>query len=333
MSMESAMAVLEKAVVPMESKPGLDPDKAEIVKDTAKDAIKDINFNIKVDALKPTEPEKKEEPKAEPVKTEATAKPTEELKPADPEQEKMSQRFALIARKEKELVRAQQELKNQIAQWQEKLKPAETYESLKSKVRENPMLALKELGVSYDDLTKYITSGKMPEGAGFEIQQVREEITRIREDLKRRDDEIAKLREKRRQESERQTITDFFREIGDYVKSNAEKYELINQLEATNLVFDTINNHFEKEQQLLSIEAAAEMVEKYLEEQADKVFKAKKYASRLGSPMKEPMKPSPTAQPRTLTNEMTSSAPSILPAKTEQDRINRALAALAKHGA
>ena len=68
------------------------------------------------------------------------------------------------------------------------------------------------------------------------------------------------------------------------------------------------------------------MVESYLEDEAKKASGAKKFASKATETKKEDA-PAPK-QTKTLTNDMQPTSASVLPAKNEQDRIKRALAAL-----
>jgi hypothetical protein len=79
----------------------------------------------------------------------------------------------------------------------------------------------------------------------------------------------------------------------------------------------------------MAIDKAAELVESYLENEAEeKILKSKKFQSKLAPKKDEP-------QPRqsnsvSLNNSVTASstAPGYLSPRSEQDRINRALAKL-----
>jgi len=84
----------------------------------------------------------------------------------------------------------------------------------------------------------------------------------------------------------------------------------------------------------LSFKEACDLVEKYLEEEALKAMGTKRLSAK-GTPQPkvdpaQPVKAETPAQQRTLTNTMSSSAPSILSPKTEQERMERALAALTR---
>ena len=74
----------------------------------------------------------------------------------------------------------------------------------------------------------------------------------------------------------------FQEEIGSFVAQNPEKYELIEASNANDLVFDVIEEHYNETGSILDIEEAADAVEDYLEQEANKFMKLRKISSRLG---------------------------------------------------
>lgn len=324
MSLETAMAALEKSnqANPLNPTPGVDPDKSVPVKKESE---------VEIDLKNSDGSRIGEEKKPEDSKTKEE-KPTEEKKPEVKEQE--SKRFAILAKKEKAIQTKVLEVKQKEESINQRLGAIENFEKFKREVKNNPMLALEELGITYNQLTEYVLQGKMPNKAELEYAELRQELASIKQE---REDERKKATEDSKKANEvnvQQTISEFQVEIGDYIKKNAEKYELITQYDTANLVFQTIEKQFAEEKRLLTIEEASDLVEKYLEEQVEKAISTKKFKARVQpqSP-KEDVKQKPSSQQQSaqLTNQMTSSAPSFLPAKTDQDRINRALAALSKN--
>ena len=94
------------------------------------------------------------------------------------------------------------------------------------------------------------------------------------------------------------------------------------------MVISTIEAHFEKTQQILDTDTAAELVEKHLEGEVKKLATASKFKDKfkLDDEKKESTERRDSV---TLNSQMSaSSVPSSLPAQTEADRIKRALAAL-----
>ena len=123
--------------------------------------------------------------------------------------------------------------------------------------------------------------------------------------------------------------TAFRQEVADFVKEHAETYELTALYDQADAVYAVIDAHFEKTREetgkgeILSTKAAAEKVEAKLEEMADRAMKTKKISARI--------KP-PDPAPRTLTNEMAIPSTFATSAKSDEERIQRAKAALEKLG-
>jgi hypothetical protein len=324
MSLEKAMAILDAAAVKNPLVPIPAAAQPEVITKVDNAAVvQDIKFDLKTDSLKPEEAPKEEKKEPEKVEEKPEEKPEEE--------EKMSKRFAMLAKKEKALFAQDQKNKADRAEIELKLKKIEEFETLKAKVRDNPTHALDVLGTNYDDLTKFQLTGKMPNGPDQKIEHLSKLIEQMRADSASREAkalEDAELSKKARAE---ETASAFQGKIRDYTKSNSDKYELICLNEANHLVFNKIAKHFDDTQRLLSIEEGSDLVEKELEVLAEKNARSKKLLARLTPQPQGGDKKQPTqAQPRTLNNNMTSSAPSLLPPATERERMERALAALSR---
>lgn len=312
------MAVLDKAnaASPLNPIPAAaDPDKSVKIETPKEDnnfdlkTFADDKAESKTDSAK--EPEKKEEIKEEP-------------------KEQESKRFALLAKKEKVLYSKSQEIKQREENLNQKLNAVENFEKFKRQVKDNPMLALEELGVTYNQITDYVLQGKMPNKTEFEITELREEINALRREREDRDKKEEASRKSAAQVNVKETIDAFHQEIGDYISSHTDKYELasIYKQQAVNLAYQKVEDHFIKTKRVLSHEEALGLVEAEMEKEAERVMSAKKFQARVQpQPLKEERKPQPGSQ-QTLSNQMTSSAPSFLPAKTEHDRMKRAFAAL-----
>lgn len=316
MSLQSAMAVLDKANAenPLVSIPGVNPDSAQPVPKVSEEVVE-------TGAVKPVEPEKPSE----------TEKPKEEPKPTEPK-EPESKRFAILAKKEKAIYSRAQELKAREEALNQKLAAIENFEKHKREVKNNPMLALQELGISYSDLTEYQLSGKMPNKADLELRELKEEIASFKQQQEEALQKQKEIANRNAQLAVQQTISDFKQEIGDYITSKPKDFELVNLYKANDLVYKTIEDHHAKTQRVMSIQEGAEIVEKYLESEVEKALKIEKLKARVSPQPQADTKQSKSTQEQraTLNNNMTSSAPSFLPAKTEADRIARALAALDK---
>jgi hypothetical protein len=257
---------------------------------------------------------KSTEPKAKPTLQEAVKASEEPKKTVPPG----ADRFAALAKKERAIQQQSEQLKVREAKLSE-------FETIKRTATQNPLKALEILGVSYEQITEFILNGQKPT-ADLQVSSVKQEIEELR-----RERELEKEAAKKAQSDEYEKVQEQFRaEIGSFVANNAHQYELTALYKGEEIIQATIEQHYEATKKVLSIKEAADLVEQYFEDQVrtghSKKFQAKQEPKTEGQPAKETER---TKAP-TLTNGLTSSAPSMLPAKTEADRINRALAALTK---
>jgi hypothetical protein len=269
---------------------------------------------------------------------EAAIEPTPEAAPevptvAEPKPEekdpRLSNRLQILASKEKAIVRRQQQVKAQEQLIQEREAKLNEWEQFKSQASTNPLAALQALGLSYQELTDFVLNNEKPT-PDLQVKALRDEIASFKKeqlDSQQRAQEEAK---KRADEEFNQAIENFKSDVNAFITSHADEYELINLHESHDLVFATIEEHFNKTKKILSTKEASDLVEKYLEEQVEKtVTGTKKFQSKFSQALAQKEEaPAPAQSPKTLTNTMSSSAPSMLPAKTENDRMARALAAL-----
>jgi hypothetical protein len=277
------------------------------------------------------------------VPVQDAAKPAEAAAaPAQAAAEKANaERFASLAKRERALVERQQEIKakeSELSKAQEALK---SFEGLKGSARTNLPAYLEAAGLSPQDVVNYVLNdGKG--GPETEIKSVKDEIAKLR---KERDDERrqATESEKKRLEQAQQAQMDGARKavVADVEKAG-DKFELINVMGLQGEVFSRMLAHFQKTQEVLTTEKAAEEVQSQLLDLLDKATKSKAWQSRLEALAAEAAKkPSSqgsdrdakraieSAQRRTLTNDLAATSTATIPAKreSEQDRIARAVAA------
>lgn len=241
----------------------------------------------------------------------------------------LSPRFAALARKEKAAFKKLEAAK----QYEQALKDRETrlkeMESWFDKAKQDPEEALKKMGWSYQDLTNYYLNNKQvtPDVQVKAVEEKFNSFIKQQEEKERLATEEAKARAEKEHEEH---INRFKSSINEFVTSNKDDYELINLYEQSELVWATIEQHFEKTQKVLSNKEASDLVEKYLESELERAAPTKKFQSKFSKPQDPEKAQAPVPQSKTLSNTVTSSAPSLLPAKNEQERLQRALAALSK---
>lgn len=207
------------------------------------------------------------------------------------QKDEFSSKFAALSRREKELRNRERQIEQKIAEFEARMEqlsapkeePKQPEVPLDYKFKRDPLKTLEELGYSYEDLTNMVLNdGKM--SVEMQMKLMREEIEK---DYRSKYEQIEqKLLEKEKAEEEAKytsTIENFKREIADYVTSN-EAYELIQANDAFDLVYDVIEQYYQENGRILETSEAADQVEQYLEEEAQRLFeKSSKLKSRLTS--------------------------------------------------
>lgn len=240
-------------------------------------------------------------------------------------------RFALLARKEQDLLRKQQAVRQQQAQLARQAEELRAFEQAKKQALLNPLDALKQLGLTYEQITEFVLNDNKPT-PNAEVMSVRQEL----EEFKRAQrEEQEKLLEQQRemQTREQQAIIESFREeVGEYVSQHAETYELTNLYGGANLVSDVIEEHFKQSGKLLTIPEAAKLVEEHYEDLARKAQQTKKFAvtqQKVASTQAQTAAPAPRMGP-TLSNDLSANVAAGVPKspRSDADRIAAALARL-----
>ena len=243
-----------------------------------------------------------------------------------------SRKFAALSRREKEIRAKEVEYDKRIAELEERLgsfgkKPEPEPElPIEYRLKKDPLRALEDMGLSYDKLTELaLNDGKLtPE---MQMRLMREELEgdykKKFEDLENRLLEKEKSDEQRRYDDIQRG---FQNEIEDFVESNADKYELIQANEANDIIYDVIEEHYNDTGRILDIEEAAEAVENYLEEEAEKIFRLGKFRSKFGIENDFEQEESPRQSQVTLSNAMSAQANERVGRKLS-DEESKALAA------
>lgn len=265
----------------------------------------------------------------------AAEAPKEESKTDSKEQ--ASQRFASLAKKEKAIVKRDLDLKAREQSLVEREKKigegSDRFEKLKAEAPMNPLAALESLGITYQQITDFILNQKKPSAelvaAEAARKATREELDKA---SKAREDESKKLAEDAAADAKKnheRIITEFRSEVAQFVKANADTYELINLYDQAEVVSATIEQHFEAtrdagDPKVMSYKEGCDLVEKYLEEQVDKAKTTKKLQAKADPQPKVESKSPLNAKPRTLTNQLTPSAPAHPRPLSREERIERA---------
>ena len=202
-------------------------------------------------------------------------------------QDQFASKFAALSRKEKALRDRESEYESKFEEMERRLaeyeaqsqEPEVDWEHM---LRNDPLRALEEAGLGYDKLTELaLNDGKLT--PDMQLAAMRQELEN---DYQRKFEELEErlnAKEQSEVESYYDAVQENFQDqISGVVMSDPDRYELVQASEASGLVYDVIEEHYNETGRVLDIEEAADAVESYLEEEAGKLMKLKKLSSRLG---------------------------------------------------
>lgn len=288
-----------------------------------------------------------------PAPTAAPAKaPETAAAPAKVPEQPGADRFAALHRKDREVRQRSQAFRTERDSFQKEMQAFRAEKAAwEAEFKARPLDAIKKRGYTYEDLTKAaLNEGRFDPETG--VKEVKTEVDRLREEIAARDKKSAEEADKQAQHQFQETVRGFKQTVKAFVGANAEKYELTHRYDPEcDTVYSAIEEHWNRQQALfdrkegpapkaLNYTEALDLVESYYEAQIeaelDALPKTKKWASKWGqkfgartSDPKEEPRIQGTRTTATLTNDMqSSSAPSLLPQATENDRMRRALAKL-----
>lgn len=255
--------------------------------------------------------------------------------PVVPKTDDMSAKFAALAKKERIARLAQHNLKTKETSLAERERQiAERERMWEEEFKQSPLEAIKKRGYTYEDITKAaLNDGKFEPAT--EIKSVRSELEKFRQEQAEKEKKALEEQQTAAQKIEQETVERFKRNISQTLEEKKDKYELTHLFDASDLVYQTIEEHFERtkklgEAKVMSIEEACDLVEQFYENEIERTAtSSKKFQAKYGAIKKEAEKEKPKSS-TTLSNSLTpsSAAPSLLPVATENDRLKRALAAL-----
>ena len=204
-------------------------------------------------------------------------------------------KFAALSRREKAL-------RDREADLDQKYGNREAEIPLERRLRQNPLKALEEMGLSYDQLTELaLNEGRLT--PDMQMKLMREELENDYKskfsNLEKRMNDKEKLDEERKYDVIKEN---FMGEISSFVKENQTEYEYVAHNEASSVVYDVIEEHYNETGRILDVKDAVEAVESYLEEEAEKLLNLGKVKNRLNN-MRDGIEPETSRQSQiTLSN-------------------------------
>jgi len=225
------------------------------------------------------EPEAKAEadvPKPE-EGTEETKSETESEEPKlTPNEIELSEKFNQVTAKERELREAEEKIKAD----REEIRKAE---DIVKSFKEDPLKALQAMGVDFRDVANQVLNDEKPTSD----QRVKILEDRYNADIKAAKEakeaaeEAQKVAERKAlQDSRDLTLSNAKKDIQEMIEANGEKYELIKTRDAQESILDVIAEAWNDHEKALTLEEAADKVEKNLEEDLSKIYGTKKFTDR-----------------------------------------------------
>jgi hypothetical protein len=267
-------------------------------------------------------------------------KPVETVKTADtPKTSEVSAKFSALAKKEKAIVeqsRANKAAESKLAEREAAIAARE------SKIKESEALwdtdvfkALELRGYDYNKLTMMQLEGKtaVPETDPVKIaKKTIDDFKKEQADAKQAAEEASKKAAtvaKQKEEADLKAAWDSYNsEVTQFVEENKDTYELINTYAQQALIAETVDAFYQKNKRVLSVKEASDMVEAYLESEAEKALNTKKIGGKVKVTTAAAKKEEEPRITKTLNNNMQPTSASVLPAQSEADRMRRAMAAL-----
>lgn len=195
-----------------------------------------------------------------------------------PKEELLSPKYGELARHEKRIrERARQFEAEKLAKENEWKQKDEEYKSSfihKNKLKENPLEALSELGLSQDQLVQLILNG--PQQVDPTVRAMQAELAAIKEAQFKAE----KAATEQQTAQYEQALAQIRSDAGKLIESD-ESYETIKEMGATEAVVELIKQTYDTDKKLLSVPEAAAQVEEYLLNEALKMAGLKKVKAKL----------------------------------------------------
>ena len=239
-----------------------------------------------------------------------------------PQDSEFDRKFAALSRKEKALRERELELERKYGSKEKEL-------PLERRIRSNPLKALEELGLDYDKLTELaLNDGRLT--PDMQIKLMREELENDYKEKFNSLEERLNAKEKMEEEAKYDAVKQgFVGEIESFINENKNDFEYVAHNEATDVVYDVIEEHYNETGRILDIKEAVQAVESYLEEEAEKLLNLGKVKNRLTSMRDEYERPQRQSQ-TTLSNAHSAQANERVATKLSDEESKREMARMLK---
>jgi hypothetical protein len=242
---------------------------------------------------------------AQPAKSLETAIPasTNDSTAAHKPKSDFGKQFSALSRKDKEMRQREAAL--------EAREKAISGTDFKAKLRTNPKEAFQEAGIDMDFITQvFLADGVVPPASKKEFE--------LQNTIKQMQERLDAFEAKNAPPSaEQQALDEFVQGLDEHINSNSEKYALIVEQDAGQVVYDVIESAYEDsvkqgEPRIMSYEEAADMVEAYLRDSVKKASEKLGFYKPEATQGQAAAKTDSKGQPQghTLSNQHSTTKPS-----------------------
>lgn len=257
------------------------------------------------------------------------AAPSEEIKavtpPAkDPQPSADSQRFAALARREKQMrqEKADIEAREKAFQAREQTVRDEARAEVIKQLQQDTLGTLQQHGIDYNRITDSLLNQPTPEAK--QIQELKQELAKLQKSQESTQTEYKNSQQRAYEQALNQVRTDVTSLV-----AKSDDYATIKTMGAEESVVELIKQTFDSDGVLLSVEDASKEVENYLVDEAIRLASIEKIRARVNPPTPKPevvtQQPIPQQQNRTLTQSVAQVARKT--PMTPEERRARAIAA------
>jgi len=243
----------------------------------------------------------------EPVEEKIEEKPQED--------DQFSAKFAALSRKEKAVREKEAQLEARLAELEGRSKEVEEkygkYSNLGERLKNQPLDVLAEEGVDFDTLIKMVLENDGKPTTEMQIQRLRDEMqNKYMKELDNLKQELATKEKTAEEQRQQEVVEDYKYELNEFIESQSEEYELIKLSQASDLVYQVVEEHYNDTGKILSNQEACEHVESYLLEEAKKHLNVNKIKKLLNP---EPAPPQPNQEQKTAAKTLSNMEASTMP--------------------
>jgi len=238
--------------------------------------------------------------------------PPEIAAPAAPNksEQDLSRRLEFLSKKERELMAREKQYKQQMEKYKQYETSNSEYENLKQIAPTDPIALLEKYGWDMEKLTNHV----MQRNDGLSFQEKQSLMERVEKTEKR----FEQMEEEKRRVAREGTFNRYIGDLRETASKDPERWELVTDQNAYEMAFQAADQFYTQKGIMVEHEEVLDIVENYLDQQAQRGLKYKKVQNRIGKNgsgdtnaiSQQNQSQQSYNEPKTLTNNFAQNAPS-----------------------